>query len=499
MNRKRVTVSAFRVIFLIFLSCAISIGVLHIQKNFYKNNCGSSSSMKTLYYSTIGILVFILVLSVIYAIRFMNQLIFRDALSGINNGAWIFSKGNRMFAAGKLKDCKVLFVNIKDCKVVNEKYGTEFGDEVITEYAVNIRDYVGKDGLVARIGGDNFVIVSPESRIDEIIKHVTCVYLNMIYRDEPKVMCIRSRCGIKTLENVQMFMDAVNKAGIAMAYARRNKTDYEYYTRKMVDIVVEERTVLSEFKGGLINDEFTAFYQPKIDIETGQLCGAEALVRWVKDGKVLVPSRFVPVLEKNDKIDELDFFIFEKVCKDIARWRSNRIYIAPVSINFSRMHINNSDFILRVLRIMEKYNVPKEMIEIELKEYLGNEDWDMLERFTKSIRENGIKIVIDNFGTGSFSLATLKGYNADMVKLDRNFLHTIITQGESGKVYINDIINMITNQGADVTCEGVETKEQVMFVRQTNCKVVQGFYFDRPLPEKEFVNRLLEPKYNLDI
>ena len=148
---------------------------------------------------------------------------------------------------------------------------------------------------------------------------------------------------------------------------------------------------------------------------------------------------------------------------------------------------------------MEKYNVPKEMIEIELKEYLGNEDWDMLERFTKSIRENGIKIVIDNFGTGSFSLATLKGYNADMVKLDRNFLHTIITQGESGKVYINDIINMITNQGADVTCEGVETKEQVMFVRQTNCKVVQGFYFDRPLPEKEFVNRLLEPKYNLDI
>ena len=96
----------------------------------------------------------------------MNQLIFRDALSGINNGAWIFSKGNRMFAAGKLKDCKVLFVNIKDCKVVNEKYGTEFGDEVITEYAVNIRDYVGKDGLVARIGGDNFVIVSPESRID---------------------------------------------------------------------------------------------------------------------------------------------------------------------------------------------------------------------------------------------------------------------------------------------------------------------------------------------
>ena len=495
MNRNRIRFVAARIIVCVTLVCVLSVGMLLYQKYMYANSI--HSDMTVLYYCVIAVMAVLTLLSIIESIRLIGMLIYRDYMTLLPNAAWVSAKASRLFATGKLVDCKFFFLNIRDCKYYNDKYGTRFGDAVIIRYAAKLSELVGKNGYVARMGGDNFALIIRRDDVDRVLDRILSLYIQVPATEGMRTINVKCRCGICSMDKADSFYDIINFANIAMSYAKECKTDYEYYTVKMVDWIREEKTVLAEYRGGMTNDEFIPFYQPKVDVNTGKLCGAEALVRWVKDGKILSPYKFIPVLEKTQKITELDFYMLDKVCQDIQSWNSQGISPVSVSINFSKNHLYEEDFVEKVKQVLAKYNVNSNQIEIELTESTGCDDFELLNRFTTAIKDAGIKISIDDFGTGYSSLSLLRGFNADVIKLDKSFLYSSINEDDNSKRFIKDIISMIGNQGGMSLCEGVETKEQLEFLKAANCNIVQGYYFDKPLPRKEYELRMLEPQYSI--
>jgi EAL domain-containing protein (putative c-di-GMP-specific phosphodiesterase class I) len=266
----------------------------------------------------------------------------------------------------------------------------------------------------------------------------------------------------------------------------------------MLDRVMHDKEVSTIFKKALLNEEFVVYYQPKVDLNNNQLCGCEALVRWVKDGKVMPPMEFIPVLEREGSVCKLDFYVFEKVCRDINQWLRQGIEPVRISTNFSKAHLHNRSFADDIVSIMRKYEVDSRYLEVELTEMSGYEDYDALSVFVDEMKDYGVKTSIDDFGTGYSSLNLLKDLNVDVIKLDKSFLNNIEKKGESDEIVIKSIIKMVTDLNMKVIAEGVETVEQAEFLKDAECCMAQGFLFDKPLPRDEFEKRLKDRQYTVN-
>lgn len=258
--------------------------------------------------------------------------------------------------------------------------------------------------------------------------------------------------------------------------------------------LIREKDIESKMANALDNGEFIVYYQPKIDLDTNSLIGAEALVRWVEDGKITAPGDFIPIIERNGFVCQLDFYILEAVLKDMRRWLDAGIEVVKTSVNFSRVHLSNQGFTNRIIRLLKEYNVPAEYIEIEFTESGYSDSAPMLENAIRSLKAYGIATAMDDFGSGYSSLSLLTNLSFDILKLDKSFLDSGRVS-EKEKVIINNVIKMVQDLNIDVVMEGVETPEQVEFLRKANCRMVQGYVFDKPLPVETFEQRLANKKY----
>lgn len=224
------------------------------------------------------------------------------------------------------------------------------------------------------------------------------------------------------------------------------------------------------------------YYQPKVDISNTsdiKVNGAEALVRWKKDGEMVSPGEFIPVLEKNGLITLVDFYVLEQVCMDINRWIEQGIQPIKVSSNFSRRHLQDGDFADKVEEIIKKYNVDPKYIEIEITESYDDEDMQALSKFEKRMHELGIDLSVDDFGSGFSSLKMIKNIVADTIKLGKSIIDGIGNDG-SEEIIVSHIIMMILHLGKNVIAEGVETEQQAAFLRKNGCNNIQGFLYGRP-------------------
>lgn len=243
------------------------------------------------------------------------------------------------------------------------------------------------------------------------------------------------------------------------------------------------------FKDELKNGNFVVYYQPKFDIETGKIVGVEALSRWINNGKIAPPSMFIPVLEKNGDIVDLDLYVLENLCKDIHNFRNLGNKIVPASCNLSRKDFECEDLEDRIINIIRKYNVKTEDIVIEVTETTTLEENERLARFINTMWKNGILTSIDDFGIGYSSLSALRDFKVNEIKIDRSFINRD-TISESDEIIIGSIIDMAKKLNVDVICEGVETKKQADFLTKLGCFRAQGYYYSKPLPKLEFEDLL---------
>lgn len=244
----------------------------------------------------------------------------------------------------------------------------------------------------------------------------------------------------------------------------------------------------AEMYGALENREFHVYLQPKVNMVTTKICGAEALVRWIHpvDG-MRSPALFIPVFEQNGFVSKLDMYMFEEVCRIKSDWAKQGAVYADleISVNMSRMHLHEEEFCKTIADIADRYGVPRNQLEIEITESVFEEDSDVLIDNVNRIKEQGFLVSIDDFGSGFSALNLLKDLYVDTIKIDRGFIQG---SGETarGKGIIRNVIALCMDLKVDVVTEGIESKEQAEFIMQCGCMIAQGFYYSRPLPLTEF-------------
>lgn len=425
----------------------------------------------------------------------VDRAMLTDSMTMVSNAAGMKRFMEYAKEKNNLAAYNCAFMNIKNFRYYNQKVGSSQGDELLKLYAVKIRDFLLPDENITRMGGDNFIVLVKKERVGAFFERMKNINIQLWVDNVPISMAVETRMGIYDIAPGDSVDDVLNCSAIALGYAReQNSKNVLWFEKKMREKDRKAQDVSVAFPNALKNKEMIVYYQPKVCLKDNALCGCEALVRWVRDGLIVPPMDFIPALEKEGTICELDMYVFETVCKDIRRWLDHGMKPVRVSVNFSKLHFKDENFASHILDIIHRQGIPATYIEIELTEASGFENFDNFDKFSKIMRDNGIEVSIDDFGTGYSSLNILKRLNVDIIKLDKSFIDTIQSKDEQDEVFIKNIVNMINELGMSVVAEGVETDTQVEFLKQIDCTAVQGYYFDRPMPRDRFEDRLLEKR-----
>ncbi len=452
-------------------------------------------------YSAIVLLVILVagaIIGMLVCFSISEEMVNVDSITGIANYDKLLEYGEKQLKKGNLSKFVLISTNIKSFKYINQQLGSEYGDIVLKEYARNIKEFLVKDEFVARQNSDNFMVLLGKNRVQEFLDMIALIIVRMSTRDGLKPILIESRCGLYEIEEGIGIQEAIDNVTVAVKETRNTgAADYIWFTTKMQDRELAAKKTLAMFQKALKDGDFKVFYQPKVDLTTHVLCGCEALVRWVRDGAIVPPMDFIPVLEEEGQIVDLDYYVFEQVCKDISSWIERGITPVRVSSNFSKLHLGNESFAEDVLEIVHKYQVDTRYLEVELTESSGYDDFDAMTRFVRRMRQEKIFTAIDDFGTGYSSLSMLKDLDIDVVKLDKSFLKGIEVDDKKNEKMVENIIHMIKDLNRSVICEGVETEKEADFLRSVDCFTAQGYLYDRPLPLEEFEKRLIQPHYKL--
>ena len=255
---------------------------------------------------------------------------------------------------------------------------------------------------------------------------------------------------------------------------------------------MENKLASTSIESAIEQGELQAYYQPKYDATTSRLKSAEALVRWIKqDGTMVLPGLFLPELEKSGAILTVDWHILDRVCAFLRKLLDEGVSPVPISVNFSRWHLFEGDVQERMLRVLDKYDIDHSLIVVEITESAMIDEQELMQHMIGRLHEIGIQIAIDDFGSGLSSFSMVANTPADEIKIDRSLLGSNC-QDERTRIILESIFQFAHRLNLRTVAEGVETKEQLGFLRTCNCQLIQGFYFDRPLPANVFRQRLID-------
>jgi len=425
-----------------------------------------------------------------------KQATMTDPMTGAPNTIKLGNHVVDLKVALRLHEFAGIFVNLKNFKFINKSLTPNVGNQVIVTYVKMIQSGLDEDEMLARLGGDNFYILVRKDNLDAFLEKFSTIRSSVIKDGVDAPFELSARMGVYMIEEKDTMSEIMLNSSIALAVARSTPgRDIIFFTQEMHDRAIHEKEISSIFQRALRNNEFVVYYQPKVNLNTKELKGCEALVRWVKDGKVIPPSEFIPVLEKEATICQLDFVVFENVCRDIREWLDAGIEPVRISSNFSKLHLRNKDLASQIIGIIEKYHIDSKYVEIELTEVSDFDDNQIMQQFVDQLRARGISVSIDDFGTGYSTLGVLKDLNVNVIKLDKSLLDNI---GEEDKrqneVVVKNMVSMMNELNMEVVAEGVENDKQIEFLKNIKCTIVQGFIYDRPLPHDEFQKRLVQKR-----
>lgn len=416
--------------------------------------------------------------------RKLYKVAYIDPITLLGNEAYFKEKGQRYLQEIK-KNRYIIALDINKFKALNNIYGYEFCNEILKEAGRKLSSILPEGNITCRMGNDIFAaIFSYSGNINKL--------LNKIFYESSKLEVQKMKLHINVSIGVYKVQDNENDINKVLdkAYMARTKIkglyhdNYYIFDEVLENKIVEEQQIESSMEDALINEEFKIVYQPKVSTKNEKVVGAEALVRWEKDGEMIPPNKFIPLFEANKFIIKLDLYIFEHVCKDIAKWKELYDYVPTISINVSKEHFVNENFIEEYTKITNKYGLEASSIDLEITESATiDKSIDILNVLNR-IKREGFMISIDDFGTGYSSLSMLQNMPIDIIKIDKVFVDK--ADLASNQNMINYIMLIAKHLGVKTIVEGVETKEQMEFVTHIGCDIIQGYYYSKPIAKEDF-------------
>lgn len=380
----------------------------------------------------------------------------------------------------------VVCVDINGMKEINDQHGHPYGDRILVKTAEGLTSLFGP-GSLYRTGGDEFVVIARD--ITETELEICMMELRGLLKEN--VEC-RASLGSRWAEECSGLQRILFEADESM-YA--DKKQYYHgqpglrYRHNNDDILglTKPGALLSMIEEG----RFLVYFQPKVSVYSGRQIGAEALIRLnTPSGAIVAPDQFIPILEQARLISQIDFYVFDRVCASIARWRAEGLHVTPVSVNFSRYSLTEKQFHTRLREIWSRYDIPQELVEIEVTESVEADDDYNFFHVIQETRESGFSVSIDDFGVRHANLSLFTAMDFDVLKIDRSLVTELPTNFKA-RAIIQSVADICRKMGIRLIAEGVETEEQLTLLKELNCSGAQGYLFSRPLPISEYEERYL--------
>jgi diguanylate cyclase (GGDEF)-like protein len=380
----------------------------------------------------------------------------------------------------------VAFLDLDNFKYINDTFGHEAGDMVLREIAERLREGVRDDDTVARVGGDEFVLVinnEPSAgHVADLVERIRHRVSAPVVVDDNDILPGVS-IGVSLFPRDGDSADRVMRAADAAMYHAKTmgKNNWQFYSPELNQAVHEQLLLEASLSRAIHDDEMVVGYQPKVDLRTGKVVGAEALVRWSHPDKgMILPGRFIPVAEETGLIVPLGMLVLSKVCETLKAMQAEGVEDFVISVNLSARQLRQRQFVHRLGEMLDRYQIDPASLELEVTEsQLMDQPADAVDALTQ-LKALGVRLSIDDFGTGYSSLSYLQKFPVDFIKIDRSFLSDIGRDGNS--VITRAIIALGHGLQMKVIAEGVETREQISFLRDYGCDQMQGFYFSPALP-----------------
>jgi diguanylate cyclase (GGDEF)-like protein len=438
----------------------------------------------------------------------IRQLALYDSLTGLPNRQY-FKKSleHSISRAKREKDnLAVLFIDLDRFKRINDTLGHATGDALLREAAVRLRhcvregDLIGHEDpqhIVARLGGDEFTIglfdlhdPQDTAKVAGRILHA----LENAFLVDGQVLHITASIGIAIYPNDGHDSETLLKnADVAMYHAKAaGKNAYKFFAQEMNSAALEKLTLESELKSALERNQFVLHYQPKVDIDSGTICGVEALIRWHHPERgLLFPGAFIGLAEENGLIVPIGQWVLQTACRQLRTWQQMHLPEITMAINLASPSFRSNYLASEISTVLESTQIRPELLELEATESMVMEDIEGTKNSMAQLRDLGVKISIDDFGTGHSSLSYLRRFRIDQLKIDRSFI-TDITNNRDDASITAAIISLGRSLGIEVVAEGIETFAQAKMLQAQGCRIFQGYFFGKPVPANVMTEQLIE-------
>ncbi|MBE6876474.1 MAG: EAL domain-containing protein [Ruminococcus sp.] len=414
-----------------------------------------------------------------------------DALTGIYNKETFYEKVQILLEENPEIQYCIVCTDVKNFKIVNDVFGVQTGDKLLKRIASSIH-FMARDGWIyGRLTGDRFAVCLPKEAFSE--KEFLLETSKMAKLSENYMFKIQIHVGVYFIEDRKLRVSVMcDRANLAI---KTIKSSYEssvvYYKENLREDFLNEQRIISEFELAIRSKQFQAYVQPQVFSENGKCEGGEVLVRWIHPQTGMIPPyKFIPIFEQTGLIGKLDAYMWELACQKLQEWQRRGLTNQYLSVNISQKDFYLLDVYQTVTELVEKYQIPPKNLHLEITETaIMNNPGEQLPLISR-LREYGFMIEIDDFGSGYSSLNTLKDLNADVLKIDMGFLRKTEHQ-ERSKIILKMIISLAKSLSMEVITEGVETQEQVDFLKEYGCDIFQGYHFAKPMPVQEFEEKHL--------
>ena len=416
--------------------------------------------------------------------------------TGLLNENACTAKLNEMLGKSKMDEYATVYFDLVRFGLINDKYGMEIGNRVLAEYAAALGKIVRQDEILARQSSDRFIAIILKRNLDVFLAQLASTRVKFTEGGTDYDISISAHVGIQMIEAEDTSgEEIISNAHAALGYGKTAGNSVTYMTPELKAMLKDEKQFASDIPIAMANEEFVAFYQPKVNSSTNTLCGAEALVRWIRNGQVVPPGRFIPILETKDMMCDMDFYMLRHVCEDISKWIEEGLVPPTISVNFSRRNLSNQHLAADIDAVVQQYHVPKKMIEIEITETIDEFPISVMKDFVDDLHKLGYKVAVDDFGSGSSSLSLLREVTFDTLKIDKGFVDRAYVKDLA---ILSHIIKLARAIGVETLAEGVEQREQVVILSELGCNIIQGYYFDRPLSREIFERRIIDRRYKIE-
>lgn len=444
---------------------------------------------------TVGIFILFTVMIIlqIKSNRKVIKMIYLDPVTGGDNWYRFRIKATKLLNSKQFLKKKFVLVNfdINRFKIINDAYGYHKGDDVLKEIYQVIRKWVKPNEPFTRYVADQFYVLMNYQDENEIVERLSILNDRLHQLSYTKVA--RIYFGVYYITDRQDSIDRMGEfAGIAKNNVKgSNESNISFFDNSTKLRLLEEEEIEKSMNEALLNNEFHVYLQPKYTVKDETVYGAEALVRWYNSkGNMISPGYFIPIFEKNGFITELDLYMLRKICELLRSWMDKGYKLLPVSVNISRLHFVNPNLADDIKEIVDNYKIPHNLIELELTESAFLQNKQLLIQTVIMLRQYGFQVSMDDFGAGYSSLNSLKDLPLDTVKLDGELFH-LTGEVERGRTVIRNTIAMAKDLHMKVVAECIETKEQVEFLYNVGCDIIQGYYYAKPMTVSQFEERYL--------